>query len=337
MMTTDTTTPKSGTSVGSEKNPPEKIMTSGSLSESPADTTPPSEPPISSSAKTTTVSLKMTGNKCLSKLLCLGGFNNNNKTKTPTPTPRLMEDVDHVLESTTASAEEARNVLRGMVSDLLCENDGLTLQLKTTQEKLHSSEQAHDLIRLEYMEKITELIQTVERAMDQHPRQQTDAFAIAIAAHASTSGGTSFSISPQEATEMIVQSLSRKVEHLHLEKSVLEQDLIATRESMEDLESLNQARLYTIDALEAQFRTKQARPRRTVSSPEKYYDHERKSPVSIVRATSSPPYHHKNPTHIVRDNDDEFLGYTPLMDSLDCAYNENLVHIVEIGSEMGEI
>jgi hypothetical protein len=234
---------------------------------------------------------------------------------------------------------------------LLSENDVLTTRLQTTQEKLGHSEQAQDVIRTEYMGAITELIQTVERAMDPHQQQQT-VFANKIAAHASTSGGTSFSLSPQEATEMIVQTLSRKVEHLHLENSVLQQDLIATREHMEDLESLNQARLYTIDALEAQFRTK-TRPRRIVGSSPEYS--ERKSPVytvrdivrttssspayhhrnysrndadvrNIVRATSSPPYHHKNSSR--HDGDDIIVGYTPLLDE---------THIIESDSEMGEI
>jgi hypothetical protein len=158
-----------------------------------------------------------------------------------TPTPPLLEDVDHVLRS-TESPEQARDLLRGMVADLLRENDSLKQELKCTRDEVTAATADRDLVLNEYKQRLITLNKTVERAVggscgfELSPR----------------SGSV---LSPGEATELVIQSLSNKVEQLNVDNQVLLEDLRTTRERMEDLQSQNEATVYKISALEAQFQT----------------------------------------------------------------------------------
>ena len=170
----------------------------------------------------------------------------NNSTTVITTPPPLLHDVDFVLETTTSSPAQARDLLRGMVADLLRENDFLRSSLESTKEELliaTTHQQRHAVVpTTEYHAQLEALQKAVERAAG-------GSCGFALAPRSSTV------LTPAEATEMTIQTLSNKVEQLHVDKSSLEQELSLSRERLEDLEAEKEACLYKIDALEAQFQT----------------------------------------------------------------------------------
>ena len=161
------------------------------------------------------------------------------KFQTPTA-PALMEDVDHVLAS--QPPEAAHQVLRGMVADLLRETETLHAQLASTQQELADSQKEVQVVRHEYQDQLAVLQTTLERGLGQLPDNKNNQQSLVL-----TAGDL---LTPEQATELCVQSLSRQVEELHTQNTQLNQELVVARERMEDLESLNEARLHTIEALE---------------------------------------------------------------------------------------
>lgn len=217
------------------------------------------EPPAAAAAaveEVTASSSTVEKKRNLALLSRLFGFCTAPTTASTNTTPSLLEDVDHVVAS-SKDDHEARTLLRGMVSDLLKENDDLTQKLTTANAQVQTLTHERDLIRNEYQDQLSVLQTTVERGLG---RQQDAADAGITTTTTTTSSSTALVLttpdtvlSPEQATELIVQTLSRKVEELHTENGVIVNELQWTRERMEDLESLNEARMHTIDALESVF------------------------------------------------------------------------------------
>lgn len=173
--------------------------------------------------------------------------------KQPSAPPALLEDVDHVLSGVT-SADDAKDLLRGMVSDLLRENDTLSGKLKTTQQELAQSNERCDQIQTIYQHQLDQLQRTVDGIVG-HTKEGESSFTKAIQSKASACSSSSYVLSPTEATALTIQTLSDKISSLHTENTQLQNDLAHQQERLEDLESLNEARLHTIDALEAHFKS----------------------------------------------------------------------------------
>jgi len=170
-------------------------------------------------------------------------------------TPLLLDDVDHVVESSTGSPEEAVVVLRGIVADLLKEMESISAQLEESKQAQQTAEEEATLIRETYVSQLEELSQSMNTLMGEKDLPSETPFATANAAQASRTGSSNVVIPPQQATEMVIRGLSTKIEELHSKNGKLEEQLMKTTERMEDLESENEARAHTIDALEAHFRS----------------------------------------------------------------------------------
>lgn len=190
----------------------------------------------------------------LYKLLGKTSNNNASQRSSNTDAPSVSEDaVDHVL-SGMESPEKARDLLRGIVADLLRENDSLKADLETKERDLRAAQEERNIVKEEYMDRLITVKKTLERSIggscgfEIMPNQTSSP--------AATGGPV---ISPEQATSMVIQSLSNKVEQLSVEKETLEEELARTVERMEDLESINETRLYKIEALEAQFRSVRTR------------------------------------------------------------------------------
>lgn len=153
--------------------------------------------------------------------------------------PPLMEEVDHVLAS-TASDAEAKDVLRGMVADLLSENDALRRAVSKFQKAMNEIQDQNNHLQNDYRHQLKSLQASVER----------NCGGAAVVLECDKSKAL---LSPLEVSNAVIQGLTHKVETVTTENAHLEHDLICTRERMEDLESLNEARLHTIEALENQF------------------------------------------------------------------------------------
>lgn len=188
----------------------------------------------------------------LTKLFGNLGHKTKSATIATSATNPLMEDLDHVVASSATTAEEARDIFRTMVSDLLKENEILTGKLHGREQKILEIQTQHDKIVDEYIIQLKHLQESLTRVLG---NDKNEPLTKAIEQFSTKVGETSFVVTPQQATEMIIQSLSRKIEQINAENTVLKHDLMLTRERMEDLESLNEARLHTIEALEAQFHT----------------------------------------------------------------------------------
>jgi hypothetical protein len=149
-------------------------------------------------------------------------------------TPSLLDEVDRIVSSTT-SPKGAHDLLRGMVADLLRETNNLREQLTITQ-------QERDVVRNEYQISLIALKHCVEGAGNFCGTYDFEPITGSV-------------LSPEEATHMVIRTLSTKVEQLAEDKSILEQELTRTKEFLYDVEALNESRLYKIDALEAQFQS----------------------------------------------------------------------------------
>lgn len=189
--------------------------------------------------------------------------------------PSFMEEVGRVLTSDTADdAAEAKEVIRGMVTDLLSENDALRRAVSMSQKTIRqiiitmNAQNNH----MENAEQSNVLQASLERNCGK--------VVISLESDKVQS-------SPLEAaSNAVIQGLTNKIESLTAENALLEHELICTRECMEDLESLNEARLHTIDALEKQFMSMHQKSR------QRYQQKLRNGPS---RQASSDKHHNRSP------------------------------------------
>ena len=208
----------------------------------------------------------------------LGKNNNSNNDKTDASRALLSggddvdvvdheKTVDHVLSGMAESPEQARDLLRGIVADLLRENDSLKARLTEKEKALQSTQEEYNIVKEEYTDRLISIKKTVERSIGggscgfeiiPNAINNNNNNGSSISKSSSTDASSKNAlhvISPEQATDMVIQALSNKVEQLSVEKETLEQDLKQTSERMEDLESINETRLFKIEALESQFRS----------------------------------------------------------------------------------
>lgn len=154
------------------------------------------------------------------------------------PKSPLLEDVDHVLAN--KSEEDRGKLLRAMVSDLLNEVDLLRDRLDETEQDLSEARKQRDTLNNECMDQIQTLTKHVQGSI--------------TSAGVPTKVEVGEILSADRATELVIQSLKTKIEHLNIENSQLTEKVKDMQDRNDDLECENEARIHKIEALEAQFK-----------------------------------------------------------------------------------
>jgi hypothetical protein len=191
--------------------------------------------------------------------------------------PTLLEDIDVILDG--RSVEDGSILLRGMVADLLKEIDLLRFRLDETTKSLQRVKEERDIVNHDYRDRLLALT----LALSSHDAETANELQQKCRAGAM--------VSPNEATMLTIQSLTKKIETLNLQVGKQEEQLLLRRERIDDLESDNAAKVHKIAALERQLplcastTNKETPPAPAVSK--KVIQVVAHSPTSVVAAAPS--------------------------------------------------
>jgi hypothetical protein len=144
---------------------------------------------------------------------------------------------------------------------------------------LATIKEERDVVNNDYRDRLVSLLRALQQHTDatgqtvhgQALIQQRLALQNASNNGENTTGSSSNSsnsklLTPDEATMLTIQSLTRKIERLNVETTDLTDQLARSRERNEDLESINAAQEYKIAALEKQFSSINQKRNKVVSS-----------------------------------------------------------------------
>lgn len=159
--------------------------------------------------------------------------------------PAVLKDVDEILESRTV--EDGRLLLRGMVADLLREVDLLRFRLDETTANLAAVKEERDVVNNDYRDRLFSLVLALQQ------KQSTNDDDDETTAEMKQRMQDGKLLTADEATILTIKALTTKVETLNVEHTRQKEQLAASRERMEDLESENEAKTHKIAALEKQF------------------------------------------------------------------------------------
>jgi hypothetical protein len=152
--------------------------------------------------------------------------------------PTLLEDIDVILDG--RSLEDGSILLRGMVADLLKEIDLLRFRLDETTKSLQRVKEERDIVNHDYRDRLLALT----LALSSHDADTAN--------HLQQKCRAGATVSPNEATMLTIQSLTKKIETLNLQVGKQQEQLLLRRERIDDLESDNAAKVHKIAALERQ-------------------------------------------------------------------------------------
>jgi len=168
----------------------------------------------------------------------------------------LLAHVDQML-LLTESDGEAKEMLRTMVADLLREADSLKSRMDEAEEKLARLSEEKASIDKKDGERLQSILLALKGVTGEAAKTQTEM-------------GT---INSDQATELVISTLTKKIEDLNIENTLLGEQNSDLYEQIQDLESENEASLHKIDALEIQFKsinkTRQKVVSRIIASPSK--------------------------------------------------------------------
>jgi hypothetical protein len=151
----------------------------------------------------------------------------------------LLEDIDTILDG--RSLEDGNLLLRGIVADLLREIDLLRFRLDETTKTLQRVKEERDIVNHDYRDRLLALT----LALSSHDADTADEL------HQKCRTGAI--VSPDEATTLTIQTLTKKIEMLNLQVGKQEEQLRLRRERIDDLEADNQILKMAAHAIERQF------------------------------------------------------------------------------------
>jgi hypothetical protein len=149
----------------------------------------------------------------------------------------LCEDIDRVVCS-MPEEDKAVQLLRGIVGDLLNECEALRHRLEITENEVTSLKHEREQVNVLDRDRLLSLLMALK---------ETTGEPIKIKMTPDTV------ISSEKATELVIHSLTRKIENLNIDNSDLAEQNSKLRERIEEMSVDAESQSQKIDALEKQF------------------------------------------------------------------------------------
>ena len=152
----------------------------------------------------------------------------------------VLQDVDIILQNRTP--EDGKKLLNGMVADLLQEIDMLRFRLDEAEKRISRVKEERDLVNIDYKDRLLSLMFALQNSTGDHEGVK----------NMFPDGKL---ITADDATNLTVKALTKKIEKLNAEQVKLDEKLKWKQCEIDDLKSDNDAKSIKIAALETQFKS----------------------------------------------------------------------------------